>query len=820
MAKTSLKQVLDRHPDVFEETLGKLQGTTAKIYIEKNATPRVEKVRPVPFAIRHKVEQELERLQALGIIQPIQFTDWASPIVPVMKPDGSVRICGDFKVTINRVTKIERYPIPRIEELFASLAGGRQFSKLDLSHAYLQIPLDNASRRLVTITTHKGLFEYTRLPFGIASAPSIFQRIMENFLQGIPRVCVYLDDILVSGATEQEHLANLEQVLQRIESAGMKLKRPKCAFLLDSVAYLGHEISAEGLHTAKTKVKAIVDAPDPRNLTELRSFLARAIPTMASGRIQRWALLLSAYDYTIHYKQGKTNANADALSRLPLPSEVTETPIPAEVIHLMEHLDATPLSCSQVRRWTDQDLTLSKVKRCVLEGWPDRPDCKEDLSPYVQRRLELGVEEGCVLWGCRVVVPQKGRERALEMLHEAHPGMARMKALARSYMWWPGMDKEIERYVKGCQDCQSTRKDPPPLPLHPWSLPGKPWSRIHIDYAGPMEGRMFLLIVDAHSRWLEVHCTTSATSMTIELLRKSFATMGLPEVLVSDNATAFTSSEFTEILKRNGIHHVRTPPYHPASNRLVERAVQTFKEGFKRLREGSISTRISRFLFKYRLTPHSSTGVSPAELMFGRQLRSQLDQLRPSLEKTARQSQDRQKKNHDKRSRSRVFTQNQPVYARNYGPGEKWLPGVVVKLEGSVLVHVRLTDGRIVRRHLDQLHPREGKSEESSQTKGDDDVAEIGYDAVGTRNSESTTSNPNTSTSIEPPPPESEHVSESAIAEGLCTNDNITSGSQESVSESANAEGLSQRVEPDTGSREPRSGRTKKPPQRYEGQFS
>ena len=174
------------------------------------------------------------------------------------------------------------------------------------------------------------------------------------------------------------------------------------------------------------------------------------------------------------------------------------------------------------------------------------------------------------------MVPQKGRERALEMLHEAHPGMARMKALARSYMWWPGMDKEIERYVKGCQDCQSTRKDPPPLPLHPWSLPGKPWSRISLchgvvsHYAGPMEGRMFLLIVDAHSRWLEVHCTTSATSsMTIELLRKSFATMGLPEVLVSDNATAFTSSEFTEFLKRNGIHHVRTPPYHPASNGLV-----------------------------------------------------------------------------------------------------------------------------------------------------------------------------------------------------------------------------------------------------------
>ena len=130
------------------------------------------------------------------------------------------------------------------------------------------------------------------------------------------------------------------------------------------------------------------------------------------------------------------------------------------------------------------------------------------------------------------------------------------------------------------------------------SWPEKPWSRVHIDYAGPMEGKMFLLIVDAHSKWLEVHSTNSATSTaTIELLRKSFATLGLPEVVVSDNATAFTSLEFTESLKRNG---------------LVERAVQTFKESFKGLQEGSINTRISRFLFKYRLTPYSSTGISPA----------------------------------------------------------------------------------------------------------------------------------------------------------------------------------------------------------------
>ena len=154
--------------------------------------------------------------------------------------------------------KAGEVPIPRIEELFASLAGGKTFSKLDLFHAYLQIPLDEASSQYVTINTHKGLFVYLRLPFGVASAPSIFQRVMENLLQGIPRVCVYIDDILVTGATEEEHLANLAQVLQRLKTAGMRLKREKCTFLLTSVAYLGH---IEGLHTSDSKVKVVVEAP-------------------------------------------------------------------------------------------------------------------------------------------------------------------------------------------------------------------------------------------------------------------------------------------------------------------------------------------------------------------------------------------------------------------------------------------------------------------------------------------------------------------------------------------------------------------------------
>lgn len=184
-----------------------------------------------------------------------------------------MRICGDYKLTVNAVSKTNPYPLPRIEDIFASLAGGKAFSTLDLEHAYQQVPLAEAARKYTTVNTHKGLFQYQRLPFGIASAPGIFQRTMETILQDLPHVCVYLDDILVTGPSEQEHLATLEEVLCRLDTAGVRLKRKKCAFMRPSIEYLGHRISAEGLQPTDSKMKALKDAPVPANVSQLKSFL-------------------------------------------------------------------------------------------------------------------------------------------------------------------------------------------------------------------------------------------------------------------------------------------------------------------------------------------------------------------------------------------------------------------------------------------------------------------------------------------------------------------------------------------------------------------
>ena len=202
----------------------------------------------MPFAIKETVGKELDRLEADGIIEKIESSDWAAPIVSIPKGDGSIRICGDYKVTINPFLIVDQHPLPKPEELFSSLSGGQKFSKIDLSHAYQQMVLEEDSRKYVVINTHKGLYRYTRLPFGIASAPAVFQRTMDTILQGIPNVLCYLDDILITGLSEKEHLQNLEEVLKRLQQHGIKVKANKCVFDQDSVEYLGHVIDKR-LHT-------------------------------------------------------------------------------------------------------------------------------------------------------------------------------------------------------------------------------------------------------------------------------------------------------------------------------------------------------------------------------------------------------------------------------------------------------------------------------------------------------------------------------------------------------------------------------------------
>ena len=282
-----------------------------------------------------------------------------------------------------------------------------------------------------------------------------------------------------------------------------------------------------------------------------------------------------------------------------------------------------------------------------------------------------------------------------------------MKSLARMYVWWPGLDKDIESSVQACAECQAQQSAPPVAPLQPWKWPSRPWVRLHMDYAGPFQGKMFLVVIDAHSKWVEAFPTNSSTSaVVIDHISTLFAQFGYPEVVVTDNGSCFVSEEFEAYLLKNGIRHLTSAPYHPATNGLAERAVQILKKGLKKEKQGSVSARLARVLFGYRITPQSTTGVSPAQLLLNRQPRTKFDLLRPNLTERVEQHQSQHKSNHDGSSRERRFSKGETVYAQNFGQGQRWIPGVIQEVTGPVSFLVRLDGNRIVRKHLDHLRRR------------------------------------------------------------------------------------------------------------------
>lgn len=253
--------------------MGTLKDIQARIKIRDNASPKFHQARPIPYTIKNKVELELDRLVESDIIAKVEHSEWGTPIVPIPIEHGSVRICGDFKVTINPVLEVDTYPLPKIPDIFASLAGGQHFSKLDLRNAYLQMEVRPEYREYLTINTYRGLFRYKRLAFGIASA--IWQRTMEQVIQCLEGVQCLRDDMIIKGRTE-EHIRNIEIVLQRLQERGLRLHGGKCKFFQEKVDCCCHVIDTDGLHKAPEKVKAIVDAPRPENMSQLRAFLGLA----------------------------------------------------------------------------------------------------------------------------------------------------------------------------------------------------------------------------------------------------------------------------------------------------------------------------------------------------------------------------------------------------------------------------------------------------------------------------------------------------------------------------------------------------------------
>lgn len=850
---TSLR---DEFPEVFAEGLGTFK-TKFKLYL-KDATPVFVKARSLPLALRQPVEQELDRLQREGVIYKVERSDYGTPIVPVVKANGNIRLCGDYKVTINPLLKDYHYPLPRIEDLFAALGGGEQYTKLDLSNAFQQCILHKDSQPMTAITTHVGTFVYRRVPFGIKCIPENFQKIMEETLCGLPSTTVFADDICITGKDKATHLANLKAVLQRLNQNGLRINFSKCQFFKNSVTYLGYKIDKYGLHTDSKKIDAIVAAPEPTNVSQLKSFMGlvnfyskfcvnmsdilkplysllkksvkwewtdvcnkafskikkvlssspilahydaslplilsvdssaygvgavltqrdadgcerpvccasrtlnsaevnysqldkealaivfgvtkhhqyvygrhftlrsdhrplsyifgrnKGIPVTAASRLQRYAIKLAAYDYDIEFVTSTKNCFADALSRLPLELPNGQLRVKdKECSYLNYAQDNFPISFKDIKTETGKDALLSKIYGFIMYGWPSQTLSNKIEKIYYDKRDNMHIDQGCIIWGYRIVVPKLLRELVLREIHDGHPGIVKMKQIARSYVWWENIDVDIERVARECAACRELRPAPPTAPLHSWPWPAEPWSRLHIDFLGPFNNTYYLVVIDAHSKWLEVEKvnTTSAT-IVIDCLRRLFARFGLPKRLVSDNGPPFSSSEFARYLERNGIQHTLIPPYHPSSNGAAENAVRSVKRVLKKaqLEREDFNTALNRFLFTYRNTEQSATGREPSVALLGRRLRGRLDLLRPDAAERVRSAQLRREHGGVASRPLRVLERDEPVMLRDYTKsGRKWTEGFVTERTGPVSYTVKTNSGQIHKRHIDQIQTRKSR---------------------------------------------------------------------------------------------------------------
>uniref|UniRef100_A0A183BQV4 RNA-directed DNA polymerase n=1 Tax=Globodera pallida TaxID=36090 RepID=A0A183BQV4_GLOPA len=727
------------------------------------------------------------------------------------------------------------------------------------------------------------------MPYGVASAPAIFQQAMEEILCGIEGVAVYLDDIVVTAAGDEEHLRRLDAVLQRLQEFGLRVKKEKCAFLQDRIMYLGHIVDRDGIRTSPEKVEAIQKMPAPENLKELQSFLGmvgyygkfipsmatlseplnelrrtgvkwywgkeqqeafsqikrmlvsnellvhydpekplflatdasdygvgavlfhkdaesgkmgvigyasrtlnpaerkyaqiekegRAVifgvekfnqylygrkfmlqtdheplkrifgpkgqlPVVAARRLHRWSLILMNYEFDIEYCPTNSFGYADGLSRLPSPEIDQICKDSREVKAIQEEAqNSLPITVEDIAKEIRKDVVLKRVKSFLESGWPANKEVENAIRPFFLAREELEMQNECLMLGTRTVIPSKFRGEILQLIHETHPGIVRMKALARQKVWWPGIDKDIEAIRKKCKTCQVNAPEMRKVPLHPWEVPERPWQRLHIDFCGPFLNKMWLIVVDAKTKWPEVvMMKNTTTESTMAAIRNLFWTHGLPEQIVSDNGPQFTAAEFGKFCAERGIIHTRTAPYHPQSNGEAERFVQTFKKGMSLIKkETNWENELAKnqFLLKYRVTPHTGTGRAPAEMMFSRELRTKLDLVRPVVEpkkgggvvvRCSQKYQDRSKRNFDRGTWKRSFEVGQRVFARNYRDGPKWMKGQIVRQSSSALFLVRTSRG-IWNRHLDQLKADETASddegsEDSESNASDPDGKEAG----------------------------------------------------------------------------------------------
>ena len=485
----------------------------------------------------------------------------------------------------------------------------------------------------------------------------------------------------------------------------------------------------------------------------------------ASGRMNRWCVDLMEYNFTAQHIKGDKNKVSDSLSRLPqplpnnllmedsghgIPGYTTEEFVKLSVKCLsvlpMANNEVTacyksegvaplalqglPLTASDIAKAIREDPLYGRVLTAVRTGEFDHQD--KEMAPFISVRDSLTVDAGCLLYGSRVVIPTRQQARLLFELHTTHMGVVKMKSLAREYIWWPGLNKQIESVAAKCKGCSRFKKKPPPVPLTHWPWATRPMERLHVDFAEYKDVQL-LLVIDAFSKylWTFIMGKDTTTPRLLRQLDSIFADRGLPTTVVSDNGPQFTSQKFKEHMKAKNIKHVLTPPYHPASNGLAEVAVGIVKSALRKMDASayipSLQEAITAILFKHRQTPTTSTGRTPFEMMDLNRVQTPMSLLHPSVLRRNESHQQQKVVNRDGVSSStlRVFAAGENVLVYNTLTKKNDI-GTVEKVVGKNCYDVNI-GGRTKLVSADVMSKCHVENEENIRTDNSGSVCGMDY---------------------------------------------------------------------------------------------
>ncbi|UYV75474.1 K02A2.6-like [Cordylochernes scorpioides] len=886
----TLTGLLDEYKDVFKGN-GHL-SYTYDIKISDKAEPKICPARRLPRALLQPVKEELFKMEEDGIIEKIEEpTVWAHPMVVVKKPSGKYRICIDPR-ELNKWVLREHYTLPAPENILAEIPKAKFYSVLDAKSAFWQVPLSENTSKYLVMSTPFGRYRFLRLPFGISSAPEIFQKIMHKIFCDIPNVVCYIDDLLIWGNSIEDHNSTLKKVLDLARESRLKLTLNKLQMATGEVTFLGHTISHEGILPDQDKVRAIQNMQIPKNKQELQrilgnvTYLAKFIPDLSSNtsnmrnllkkdiiwnwniaadkelnfiktlltsppvlrhfdpneplelfadaskdglgailmqkekplsyasasltspqkhysqiekellalyfgckrfhyllygrkftaytdhkplvsllkknfdqmspRLQRLSLYLLNYQFELKFIPGKSMIPADTLSRHFLPQEQMEDKeldLCSQTFVLNVEIKDQRLTRLQEDTLNDKECCL--LKQYILTGWPlHKKNLPSNFKPYWEFKEELHEWQNLICRGNKLLIPKTQRSDILKILHASHQGINNTIALAKGFIYWPGMNKEIEELINNCSICQQTSRANLKEPLLPHQAPEYPWQKVGIDIF-QIESSKYLLIVDYFSKYPEIYQLQDMTTDTIiRRLKRTFSNFGIPETLVSDNGPPFFSKEFQNFTRTWNIVHVTSSPYHAQSNGMVERTVQTLKKLIKRCGEESTDPYLA--LLNLRNTPHNNL-PSPAQILMSRKLRSiipsKTSQFVPSMinneaiQKQLVDNKVKMKNYYDRHTRpADPLSINDRVWFRK---DRRWIPGQLKNQANEPRsFYVKDQEGNEYRRN--RIHIREDKRSETAHTDWEKPL-ELNQEQADLQDLEETPSQPTSSGQLSSP---------------------------------------------------------------------